>query len=323
MEAGGDEISNDGSPRSRGPGEVSAARFIALLLGMTFAACSSTPGASDGGGGGAGAGGGSPDASMTVGDGGYQSRGVDCSGEFGPPVRVLDDNALVASPAITGDELELFYARDVAGKAELVSSVRGSKEVSFPAGVRVASLDDYCTTAQPERTLDVTADGLRVYFVCRALTSGQTPLIFASRSRRTDPFVVQGQVGSVGNAPALFGGELQVLAPRYGGTGALEVGNRASTSDSFGPMQAIPELSGSLNSPTLSEDGLVLFVTRTPNIVVTSRPDAGAPFGSTLTPVAALPFPGASAEISADCRTLYFVGVPDAGARHVYAIKRP
>lgn len=257
-------------------------------------------------------------------DGGGGDAGpapLDCTGTFGAPEPILDDPASSNVPAITGDELELFYVHWDAPR-EIVHSTRATRDVVFPAGEVLTDLSAFCPVVDPPEGpwLDVSADGLRLYFTCG--TGSPAPRLFiAERVTRDGPFGVPVEIGSVWRSISLSPDERTLY-----GNGQLDMRNapmqavRAARSDPF-PIEAyaaVPfEMPVALTAPDVSPDGLSIIGTSA-ELVAYVRPTVGAPFGSTPT---VLPIPGASrpthAEHAHDCRSLYVARFPGASGEIV------
>jgi hypothetical protein len=250
---------------------------------------------------------------------------LDCTGDFGAPELVLSDTAAKGSPAITGDELELAYARDDGSgtqSQQLALSSRGSKQEVFPVGRTLDELEAKCT-APGWRSIDLTADGLRVYFSCGTGQTGTAPFLFADRPDRKSPFVVRGEVATLECCPSVDPSELHAYASTdLQGQARPAVASRQSLDAPFGPAEAVLGLeNGTLRSPDLAPDQKTLYGsvlatmgTMTQHIALHRRKTPDQPFGPEEAVLAPSPFLQTGApDVTADCRALY-IGAATQGA---------
>jgi hypothetical protein len=250
---------------------------------------------------------------------------VQCSGAFGPAVLVSDDPGPAVSPAIVGDELEIFYLRGPSLSEEIVSARRPSIDAPFPVATRDDALMSVCADWGGAQGIDVTPDGLRAYLTCRSSGGPSPPLRLASRSTRTSAFSGRRDVGRVGLSPSIDGSELRVYAYDSQSSKARPVvAARASTAESFADPQPVPGLESSdLIAPGVSHDDLVLFGAIDPKrIAQASRASPLDPFGPLVDiPVNADLDAWGSVDPTQDCRALYLVGVKS-GAQRLYVMRR-
>lgn len=225
----------------------------------------------------------------------------------------------LGGPSITEDELELFYSLDTGtGLASFVVTKRESVSAAFPAASPVPGVSG-CST--PFGTMDVSDDGLRLYYACWADSSAPVSVEFADRPDRASAFTPKGTVAMLGGSPAIDSLELVLYSSGLSG-GAPLMAERESPLDEFGEATEIPGLATStLVTPDASPDGLQLFGAQTGILGFVSRPNVDAPFGA-FTPVPGLPDNSGAPAISADCRSLYFVARTPSGARAIYVAKR-
>jgi hypothetical protein len=259
---------------------------------------------------------GSVDASATVDAVAIDAGPPNCSGPWGagalvvPPSGTMPDDT---SPAVTGDEYEIFFVQgNVGGGGYFFVSARTDTSTLFGARRGLPELDALCTgSTNAYRSIDVSDDGLRVYVAC----GGQ--LLAAHRADRlpTTMFVSDGVVAMpVSPLPTVVAGEL-VLYDDDGTTMTMSRATRSSTSVPFGTAMTIAELSGmTLTAPDLTPDGLMImgddrnssgeyaifaYTRATPSGVfdIASRSMVNLP-GTAQT---------AQPEVSPSCRSLYYV----------------
>lgn len=237
---------------------------------------------------------------------------VDCSGVFGVGVLFFEDTN-VTSPALTSDELELFYVDGDETQQTVKRTVRLTTQESFPVGTQVAELNALCGP-NDSRTIDVSDDGLRAYVLCyqfEQIEEANHPLLLISRPTRQDPFTGAQEIANFASSPAVSSDELSLIGNTYGSP-STDVATRAALGDTFegrAPLLGLENVA--LFAPTLSPDALQIYGANSGAITVATRTDPSSPFGA---PTALSNLPeGLSAagapEISADCRSLLFVGV--------------
>jgi hypothetical protein len=279
----------------------------------------------DSSGGSAGSGGGS-------GSGGTGGGPLSCAGAFGAPrVVMAAGTSSLSSPALTADELEMFYVSYTAADPtrRVFRTTRASKNDTFSLGSEVPELTALCADPADQAAIDVTADGLRAYVSCAAaFVLGR--LEVAQRSSRSASFVAAGNIGTeLGASVALDTTELVA----YQTAGASDqttplVSTRATTADSFAAGVVVPGLTGSnLVAPEPSPDNLLMFGgVNGRRLGVAQRSSAGAPF-SAPTDLNIPLFASGAPHVSTDCRRLYFVGIdqPDGSTIQdwgIYVIER-
>lgn len=282
-----------------------------------------TAGSSSAGAGAAGTSGMGPSGGATGGGGVGGDAGASgdggCAGEFGEERVIIEaaEDIVLSSPTVPGDELELFFVRrDVnMGARQVFVAERADKDASFGEPSPVSELDEACA-AGDEWSLSITPDGLRVYIGCYTGSGMGTPgpLHLARRSSRSTPFVLEDMsYGTVGNGVVVTADELTALSSaefdNAGRAPPVEY-RRSSLDEAFGASRTIDGLEEVfITAPHLAPDGTTLFGALRPDLVMTSRSDLAAPFDE---PVVLFPGEGStvvygSPEISADCRTLYFL----------------
>jgi hypothetical protein len=224
---------------------------------------------------------------------------------------------VISSPTLAGDELELFFVqrqRDLRAR-HVFRIERSAKDQSFGDPIAVPELDDVCPL-DDEWSLSITPDGLRLYIGCYTGNGMGTPgpLSLARRSARDAPFVLDVMTyGTVGHGVIVTADELTALSSAEfdsaGRAPPVEYA-RENLDEAFGASRTIAGLEEVfLTAPSLSPDGYSLFGALRPDLITASRSALDAPFGEP-----AVLFTGdtstllyGSPEISADCRTLYFL----------------
>jgi hypothetical protein len=296
--------------------------------------------ATGGAGFGGGAGGSGTAGSPSGGTGPVTS---DCTGAFGEPEPVFTD--LGAQPqgiSLTLDEREMFYFIEESGgtiPGRLVVRTRSSAAAEFGPPEDVAELAEVCPLPLWIGGVEVSHDGLRLYVSCEDLSTPDQPgpLRFAERSSRTVGWQLALEpIGMVGRSPGLSADERTLFSTVSRSTSLAVPPNmqtRSSLGDTFGTPIPVPGLPAAYYpSPDPSADGLHLFggvmveTEAAPRLglAVASRATLDAPFDPPTTtdmPAPAGPADGSPA-ISADCRRLYFVRVPQQGDRVVMMARR-
>lgn len=308
---------------------------LVTCVGLLAEACSSNDSAApattradsgaDSRGGSGGSGGGS-------GSGGTGGGPLNCSGAFGAPrVVMAAGTSSLSSPALTGDELEMFYVSYTSSDPtrRVFRTTRASTSVTFPLGSEVPELTALCTLSTDQTAIDVTADGLRAYVSCADLYILGL-LVVAQRSSRSATFVATGTLGiELGASVALDTTELiayQTAGPNDPTTPL--VSTRATTADGFAAGVAVPGLTGSnLVAPEPSPDNLLMFGgINGRRLGVAQRSSVDAGFSAPTDMNVPLSASGAP-HVSTDCRRLYFVGIdqPDGSSVNgwnIYVIER-
>lgn len=270
-----------------------------------------------------------PDEHGGAGAGGTPA--YDCSGTFAGQSVVLEapSGATLASPAVAADELELFYVQyDRPYAGHFRRATRPSADAGFGDGSVVPELDAACLERH-YRSLDLSLDGLRAYLVCfESLEAGPAgPLHVAERRSRDEPFTLVTSFGHVGASPAIARDELSLYtsSPDGSDNGPAWSYSRSNTGEAFergGPVAGLADVE--LAAPEPSPDGLTLFGGLSTSVVAASRATPDAPFGA---PVPVLSAPDGTQllgapELSADCRSLYYVAVDAGVAPPEYDVRR-
>lgn len=277
-------------------------------------------GSGTGGQGGSGAGLGGTAAGGSSGAAGGNGA-VECTGAFGPPELLFSDED-TGSLSVTADELELFYS-SASGAKIRTRQVRGE---AFGEPTTLDQLANACEADKTIVTLDVSEDGLRLYFTCSSYDTvghAEEPLMLAERESRSAEFDVADEpVGFVTSSFGVSADELVVYSLQLDidtVSGQTTMWERSSTDDPFGGPSAVPGITVQFAHPDESKDGLALYGALRPDyrLAVASRRSAGAGFSAPVTD--GLPSPpmgqrDASPAISADCRTLYFTRLPSASS---------
>jgi hypothetical protein len=240
-----------------------------------------------------------------------------CDGVFGSPVPVLM-MAGALSPAVTADELELFYT---VGSHYFVATRSSASGVFFQSRA-LNELDAACPVSTGLRSIDVSNDGLRVYLGCN--DSGGA-LVTAHRTARTSTatFIADGTMTGGFYEPAVVMNEFALYD--RGPTWAA----RTDIGAAFPQRMPIPNFTTMLEAPDVSPDGLTLYGhAMTPggfSILAYTRSSTGVDFDPNS--VTMLPNPtgqslAASPEISASCRTLYVAAGGSSGLVGIFASHR-
>jgi hypothetical protein len=289
---------------------------------------SSPPTDLDGGAGSGGATPGSGGAANAGSGGGAGTQPLSCAGAWGTSSRELlrgGSGVQLMSPTLSPDELELFYSTiDDLDVVNFRRSVRSSKAAVFPEGTPVPELDAACPSPNGDRHMDLSADGLRAYFVCSAepiLTSG--PLRVARRSSIGGAFTVDTKsYGTVGPSVSIAKDELVAYSTTLTRPGPPLMFTRTDTSSTFAPGISIPGLEAAdFSALDPSPDGLSLYGGLDSSVQVASRAAVTGDYGAPTTVIAA-PMDRAvgAPEVSQDCRSLYYIDVDTAQSPSVYAL---
>lgn len=272
------------------------------------------------------------------GDGGGAGPATpDCSGSFGEPELAFEDGELFAnSLSPTGDELELFYFTYDPNSAsrQLARRARDTRAAAFGPRLDIPELANLCGS-QDISSLEISDDGLRLYVSCAeeaAAMAVSSTLYVAQRASRSAAFVPGEQtLGTVNLSIGIARDELTL----YSVTDApqLTVQERSSITEAFGSPTSVAGADVEFRTPEPSPDGLSLFgvvsdAASGGRISVMTRASQTAPFASPTTEGMPTAPAGQGAgdgspAISADCRTLYFVRLPEVGSKwSVYVARR-
>jgi hypothetical protein len=304
---------------------------VIAACGDDGASTNPTGGAASGGAGGSAAtasgGAGGSAATASGGTGGDASGGMagansgGCSGVFGPHELVREDPGLsIGTPTLTADELELFYVQESSDiQSAVVVLRRASPAAPFSVPQAVPELS-VCQMGEAQ-SLDVSADGLRIYFSCHQEGYKSAALRLASRAQRSSPFVPDPDpIGMVGLSIDVSRDELIAFSSANGAEQVPKVYTRPSLDDSFGGDEPVPGIEVDLLNPELSPDGLALLgAVRTDlqhSLTVARRSSPSEAFSAQSADGLPAPPAGesyASPVLSADCRSLYFVRVDELG----------
>jgi len=133
------------------------------------------------------------DSAASGGNPGDGDRGdeplANCQGEFGV-AEVLLEGGHPTSPSLTSDRLRLLYVDGASGSELFYESVRTDTTTAFGAGTPLTELNELCPPPL-DKNLDVSEDGLRLYFTCYESFTAEESLRFASRSDLSSPLCVQ------------------------------------------------------------------------------------------------------------------------------------
>jgi hypothetical protein len=257
---------------------------------------------------------------MAMGGGAGGTVSARCEGTFGPSKTVfVAGQTPLASLSITEDELELFYV-DVLSEEERLISVlsRASRDAAFPTtGARVPELQAVCESGNYP-TLDVSNDGLRMYFIC---LEDSSPLRLATRASRSATWTVAPEpIGTVADSIGVSDDELTAVAVE----GLLVAPRpilyqRASRSEPFGSAEDIPLITEAFRNPDLVGNrhlfGVISSPDNTDRLAVSTLTDA-SPLSFSAPTTEGMPVPsGADASttsdytptVTPDCRKIYFL----------------
>lgn len=269
--------------------------------------------------GGSGAGGTSSGTGGAVGTGGASPM-QRCEGSFGASQTLFDFKSDVGSSlSVTADELEIFYVHvnSTANTHEIAVLKRTAKSAAFSGPSVVSELQAACAT-EDYPALDVSDDGLRMYFTC---LDGPAPLRFARRASRSAAWVVEADpIGTVGDSITVSGDELTAVGVRELSMNPRPDAHvRASLTAEFGSASGVRGVDESFLNPDLSYDGRVLFGVILPpegarisfvplgeDLVATDAPSrVGMP--SPATPPSGTVVDDYTPTLTPDCRSIYFL----------------
>jgi hypothetical protein len=295
---GSSEASDAGSGGGSGPGGGTAGSAGAL------AGSAGASGSSAGGTGGS--------SSATGGSSGAPAG--DCAAPFTSSRLLYTAVTVPTSLSITDDELELYYTNQF-----IWVQRRAARTDPFGAASEVTELSPVCSGATATGSVDVTGDGLRLYFTC-----GETvgPIQLATRADRSAPFTLDpNPVGTAETSISVSSDELTLFSVINNGENAQAlIHTRATTSEPFGPGSPIPGINQPFRFPELSADGSTLFgsIAPTPRLWRLARATRDPATGSFSTPTAdGLPAPpnvpddayiqgDYTPTVGGGCRAVYF-----------------
>ena len=251
-----------------------------------------------------------------------------CEGTFGASRTVFAaGDTVLASLSITEDELELFYVELLSEEERLISVLsRATKDAAFPStGTRVPELQAICAAGNYP-TLDVSNDGLRMYFIC---LEDSSPLRLATRASRSATWTVAPEpIGTVADSIGVSDDELTAVAVED----LLEAPRpvlyrRASRSEPFGSAQDIPLIPDAFRNPDLVGNRHLFGITRDPagldRVVVSALTDA-SPLSYSVPTTDGMPAPSGAAvsstydytpTVTPNCRTISFPAAAPLGCR--------
>lgn len=257
---------------------------------------------------------------------------VDCRGALqNRTIELLaPPEATLASPTAAPGELELFYVQyDQPYEGHFRRALRPDRNTEFTNTESLPELDAAC--ARPDyRSIELSPDGLRAYVLCFAtLDDGADGVLrVADRARAGERFTLRAtEYGRVGASPAVTPDELTLYTsyPAGAGEGPPFTYTRASTDEPFSAGTPAPGLEGSeMASPDPSPDGLSLFGGVSTSITLATRARVTDEFGApipVLSPADGTQLLGAP-DLTANCRSLYFVAVYAGVAPPIYQIER-
>jgi len=206
-------------------------------------------------------------------------------------------------------------------------SRRNSADEAFPEGVALPELNDFPACVGLDKTLDASADGLRVYVSCYANIDLYTELYQFERPDRDALFANPTEVGRVFASSGISVDELTLVGARFTSDIATSTSTRTALDRRFPDPHPLPGLENqAIFSPTLSRDGLELYgaLGTEKTFAVVRRPDLDTPFGTPepLTHLIGDLMTVGAPDLSDDCRTLVFVGVDYAIQWAIYQAER-
>jgi hypothetical protein len=242
-------------------------------------------------------------------------------------------DSIVASLSITEDELELFYVDALSPEENLISVLsRSTRDAAFPTtGTRIPELQAACAPGDYP-TLDVSNDGLRMYFICLDESS---PLRLATRASRSATWTVAPEpIGTVADSIGVSDDELTAVAVVDLSEAPRPVlYRRASRSEPFGSAQDIPLITGSFRNPDLVGSrhlfGIISSSAGPDRLVVSTLTDA-SPLSYSAPTTDGMPAPSAAAAsttydytptVTPDCRRIYFLRQVRSGATAQWTIE--
>jgi hypothetical protein len=252
-----------------------------------------------------------------VGSGGDNGGGAgpdaDCSGAFGDP-KVILSGGRITSPALSDNDLELFYVAGESYYESFMVSRRASINDPFPAGTPIDELNDFDPCVGVNKTLDVSPDGLRVYVSCYLDVDDPTPLYQFERPSRDALFDHPTELGFAFASTGISPDGLTLVGSRFASDVATYSSTRAALDQPFPTPEPLPGLETMpLFGPTLSSDGLEVYgaLGAEKTFVVARRPDLESPFTApeSLSPITGGLLTAGAPDLSEDCRTLVYVGV--------------
>lgn len=235
----------------------------------------------------------------------------DCSGEFSNPQPLLVGGRMT-SPAITGDELELYYVSGEAYYEQIYVSRRSSTNQAFDLGTPVDELNEICDGLNA--SLDVSYDGLRLYLSCYLDVDQLAPLLMLTRPDRDSAYGSPFELGLFTTSAGLSADELSVYGARFNSDVATRLATRLSPTAPFDASLSAPGLDQTaLFSPGISPDGLELYgaVGMEKIFSVARRASVDLPFNAPqpLPQLSGSYIAVGAADISQDCRSIIYAAV--------------
>lgn len=265
-------------------------------------------------------------------------RLIATTARFGPPELVAgirSDNDDVQDPALSADELEMFFTSPTGGINDIWSVRRAAAADPWGAAAPVAEL----ASAQYDEDPELSADGLTIMFASDRAGDG-VRLYVATRPDRDQPWGAPQPVPGLGTsvldrAPALGAADLQLVFASQRGTAAVPHLFGTTRTDTAAGWTAAVELTA-LNSawqdvdPALFAGGRgLVFASRrtgggqTSDLFETVRASAAAPFDAAPRALAELnsDFSEGDPWLSEDGRHLLFVSDRN-GRSRIYEARR-
>ena len=231
----------------------------------------------------------------------------------------------MTSPALTGDQLELFYVRGDSGSELFQVAHRDAPDETFSPGTDVTELNNLCSGL--DKSEDLSFDGLRVYFSCYTDVAQLTVLRFAARPDRDSAFGSATELGETAPSAGLSADERELYGALFSLESSTQLSTRSSLSQPFGARMVWSSLDQvAFFSPTVSGDGLEIYGAVGEEKVF-SRSTRARPTATFSAPTALTSLTGSlqaagAPEISEDCRTLLYAGVDTDSRWAIYQAKR-
>ncbi|MCH2107933.1 MAG: hypothetical protein MK135_01270 [Polyangiaceae bacterium] len=245
-------------------------------------------------------------------------------GEFDAAEVVLVDDERVTSPAVRADGLEMYYVKGESKAESFHVASRAEDSGAFTPGPAVDELNALCAVDE-DRSIDISDDGLRAYITCYEEISEPARLYEVERGDLSLAFGDALEVATLPTSTSLSPDELTLVTAPYG-SGATLTATRESIGSSFEEPTVLPGLENvNLFAPVLSADGLEIYGATAGQFSSATRSSVNASFGELIDLSFLLPEEvrvAGAPELSADERTLYFVGVTIDSEYAIYAASR-
>lgn len=264
-----------------------------------------------------------------------------CGGTFGEPHLLFQDAGEyhLNSPSITADELSMYYLETPAAEEldeattlerRVVRRERTSLSEPFSEPTVHAEFDGACEPTARLDTIQVSRDGLRLYWMCAPLDGPlEGDLRMASRPNQSAPF----ELSTLSLGPTSFQfnvsiDELSLLSFSSPDDPDILLSRRDSREEPFSDPVTVVDAAAGLQWPDLGPDNTTLVGTRISAaihrvVVATRSSDLGTfeTFTNEGMPATANG-PDLGPTLSNDCKRLYFVGFLPYLVRGIYVAER-